>query len=130
MINEQIKVQQLLQRKFLDIKAKNPSFSVRALSKYLEMQPSATNEILKGQRRVSRKIAEKIADKLSLDPSERTDLLKDFPEKLKRNTTSRRTREEDLKALKLTSDQFGLISNWIHFAILSLIRVKNFKSEI
>ena len=130
MMNEQIRVQQLLMQKFLDIKAKNPSFSIRALALRLDMQPSATNEILKGERRVSRKIAERIANKLSLDPSERADLLRDFPEKLKRNTSSRRSRDEDLQALKLTSDQFGLISDWIHFAILSLIRVKDFKSDV
>ena len=129
-MNEQIKIQQLLQRKFLELKTKNPSFSLRALAAKLEMQPSATNEILKGQRRVSRKIAEKIADKLMLDPSERTDLLQDFPLVLKRNTQDRKSRDKDLEVLKLNSDQFELISDWIHFAILSLIRTKAFKSEI
>lgn len=129
-MNEQVKIQQLLQRKFLDLKTKNPSFSLRALAAKLEMQPAATNEILKGQRRVSRKIAEKIADKLMLDPSERTDLLKDFPLVLKRNTKDQKNRDKDLEVLKLNADQFELISDWIHFAILSLIRLKDFKSEI
>jgi len=129
-MNEQIRVQQLLQRKFLDMKSKNPSFSIRALASKLEMQPAATNEILKGQRRVSRKIAEKIADKLLLDPSERTDLLKDFPLVLKRKTKGESAREKDLEVLRLNSDQFELISDWIHFAILSLIRLKDFKSEV
>ena len=117
-------------RKFLELKSKNPNFSVRALALRLGMQPGATNEILKGQRRVSRKIAEKIATKLLLDPSERTDLLRDFPEKLKRNTNNRRMRDRDLEALKLNSDQFELISEWIHFAILSLFRLKSFKSDV
>ena len=125
-MNEQIRVQQLLMRKLEEAKSKNPSFSVRALAQRLEMQPGATNEILKGERRVSRGIAEKIADKLNLDPSERTDLLKDFPLKLKRQTK----RSKDLEVLKLNSNQFELISEWIHFAILSLIRVKDFKSDV
>lgn len=129
-MNEQVRVQQLLMRKFLEMKSKNPQFSVRALAQRLEMQPGATNEILKGQRRVSRKIAEKIADKLSLDPSERTDLLKDFPLTLKRNTQGRKARSQDLEVLKLNADQFELIAEWIHFAILSLIRVKDFKSDV
>jgi uncharacterized protein (TIGR02147 family) len=129
-MNEQVKVQQILMRKFADMKSKNPNFSVRALALRLGMQPGATNEILKGQRRVSRKIAVKIADRLMLDPSERTDLLRDFPLKLERNTQRRRARQNDLEVLKLNSDQFALISDWIHFAILSLIRVRDFKSDI
>ena len=129
-MNEQIRVQQLLQRKFLEMKSKNPSFSIRALASKLDMQPAATNEILKGQRRVSRKIAEKIAERLQLDPSERTDLLKDFPLVLKRKTKGESAREKDLEVLRLNSDQFELISDWIHFAILSLIRLKSFKSDV
>jgi uncharacterized protein (TIGR02147 family) len=125
-MNEQIRVQQLLMRKFQEAKSKNPSFSVRALAQRLEMQPGATNEILKGERRVSRTIAEKIADRLNLDPSERSDLLKDFPLKLKRSTK----RTKDLEVLKLNSHQFELIAEWIHFAILSLMRVKDFKSDV
>ena len=129
-MNEQLKLQQLLTKKFLEMKSKNKNFSVRALASKLQMQPGATNEILKGQRRVSRKIAEKIADRLMLDPSERAELLKDFPNSLRRNTEVRKTRTSELEALKLNSDQFTLISDWTHFAILSLIRVKNFRCDI
>lgn len=130
MMNEQARVQELLMRKFCEFKVKNPSFSVRALATRLEMQPSATNEILKGQRRISRKMAEKIADKLLLDPSERADLLKDYPASLVKNKQLVQARDKMLEALKLNSDQFELISDWIHFAILSLVRVKNFNSDI
>ncbi|MGE3610916.1 MAG: TIGR02147 family protein [Bacteriovoracaceae bacterium] len=129
-MNEQVKVQQMLQKKFLEIRSKNPDFSIRALANKLQMQPSATNEILKGQRRVSRKVAEKIADNLQLDPSERVDLLKDFPLKLKRNSKKQKSQDSDLLALKLNSEQFSLISEWTHFAILSLMRLKDFKSDI
>lgn len=129
-MNEQLKIQQLLMQKFEAYKARNSSFSMRAFAARLGMQPSATNEILKGQRRVSRKLAEKIADQLNLDPSERTDLLKDFPLKLKRNTQARKARTHELEVLKLNSDQFELISDWIHFAVLSLVRVKDFRSDI
>lgn len=117
-------------KKYLELKGKNPQFSVRALAQKLAMQPAATNEILKGQRRVSRKIVEKIADKLQLDPSERTDLLKDFPLKLKRNTERNKQRTAELEVLKLNADQFHLISDWLHFALLSLIKVKDFQSDL
>lgn len=129
-MNEQTRVQHLLQRKFSELKTKNPSFSVRALAAKLGMQPAATNEILKGQRRVSRAVAEKIADRLQLDPSERTDLLHDFPLKLKRNTQKQRARTQEMEVLKLNADQFALISEWTHFALLSLFKTKGFQSDV
>jgi plasmid maintenance system antidote protein VapI len=80
-----VALQTTMRKKFLEYQGKNESFSVRALAKKLGMQPGATNEILKGERRVSRRIAERIAERLMLDPTERQDLLKEFPEKMKRN---------------------------------------------
>jgi len=124
-MNAQIRVQQMLIRKFTDMKVKNPSISMRAFAARIGMQPGATNEIMKGQRRVSRALAEKLADKLLLDPSERTDLLNDFTAQIGENV-----RENDLNVLKLKADEFALISDWVHFALLSLMKVKGFKSDI
>jgi uncharacterized protein (TIGR02147 family) len=120
-----------MRKKLLEFQAKNKSFSVRALAKRIGMQPGATNEILKGERRVSRKIAEKIAEKLQLDPTERMDLLKDFPEKMKRNSKFYPDRNgKELEAMKLTSEQFSHVAEWIHFAILSLMNTSCFKSDL
>jgi uncharacterized protein (TIGR02147 family) len=129
-MNEQIKIQQLLQRKLTEYQAGNRSYSVRALARKLGMGPGPTAEILQGKRRVSRQIAEKIVDRLQLDPSERTELLRDYPVKLRRNTSASRARAQDLEVLKLNADQFEIISEWTHFAILSLMRLKTFKSDV
>lgn len=120
-MNEQIALQTTLKKKFLEYQVRNKNFSVRALAKRLEMQPAATNEILKGQRRVSRKIAEKIAEKFLLDPTERVELLKDFPQKMKRKSKFNPDRNgEELEAIKLSTEHYSSISEWLHFAILSL----------
>jgi uncharacterized protein (TIGR02147 family) len=129
-VNEQTKIQQLLKKRFLEIQSRTPSFSIRSFAEQLGMQPGATNEIIKGQRRVSRKIAERIADKLALDPSERAALLTDFPSKLKRNTKAKKQTSEKNEIHKMNMDQFALISDWVYFAILSLIQIKDFSSEI
>lgn len=119
-----------MRKKFLEYQGKNKNFSVRALAKRLGMQPGATNEILKGERRVSRRIAERIAERLSLDPTERQDLLKEFPEKMKRNSKlSPEKIGKDLAAMKLTAEQFSYVSEWIHFAILSLMKTPNFRPD-
>lgn len=129
-MQEQILIQNLLRKKLQDFQAANASFSIRALAKRLGMQPAATNEILKGKRRVSRKVAERIADKLNLDPFERAELLKNFPQKLKRSSkTLPNKTTETLASLKLSADQFSVISNWLHYAILSLMRTPGFQSS-
>lgn len=129
-MNEQIALQTTLRKKFLEYQVRNKHFSVRALAKKLGMQPGATNEILKGQRRVSRKIAERIAEKLQLDPTERNDLLKWFPEKMRRSSKLNPMRNgKELEAQKLSAEQFSYVSEWIHFGILSLMKTSDFKSD-
>ncbi len=121
--DEQTQIQLLLQSKLTEYRKANPRFSIRALARKLTLQASATNEILRGERRVSRKLAEKITRKLGLDPSERSDVLRSFPE------VSKRRRLSPLAALKINSQQFSVISEWTHFAILSLMQTSKFKSD-
>ncbi|MFZ4715239.1 MAG: TIGR02147 family protein [Bacteriovoracaceae bacterium] len=129
-MNEQQTLQTVLRKKFLDLQAKNKNFSMRALAKRLDMQPSATNEILKGERKVSRKLAEKISERLKLDPTERNELLKDFPEKMRRRSKYVQNKNgQELEAMKLTSEQYACISEWIHFAIISLMKTPEFKHD-
>lgn len=128
-MNHQAYVQTILNKKLVEFRSKNPSFSIRALAKKLGLQPSATNEILKGERRISHKIAEKIADRLLLDPTERMNLLKDFPEKLPRKSKYKEGKATDLNQMKLSTQQFELISDWSHYAILNLIETRNFKQR-
>lgn len=127
-MNEQMIIQTTLRKKLVELQAKNSQYSIRSFAKKLNLQPSATNEILKGQRKVSRELAEKIALRLQLDPTERAELLKHFPEKMKKSQL-RKDSDELNAALKLSSEQFALISDWIHFAILSLMKTKDFKED-
>lgn len=127
-MNEQIALQATLRKKLLELQSKNGSYSVRAFAKKLNLHPSAANEILKGERKVSKKIAEKIALRLQLDPTERNDLLSLFPEKFVRGKTVDNA-ENSLNVLKLSSEQFALISEWIHFALLSFMKTKSFKED-
>jgi uncharacterized protein (TIGR02147 family) len=128
--NAQQNIQNLLNRKLVEFRTVNPSFSMRALAKKIGLQPSATNEILKGQRRISRKVADRIALNLMLDPSERSELLESFPLKLLRNTENSQNREIEMNKVKLNSMQFQAISEPVHYGILSLLRTKNFVSDI
>lgn len=123
-------LQKCLQTRFLELQAKNPSFSLRAFAKKLDLSPSALSELLRGHRHGSRKLATRLASRLLLDPQETHELLKHFDEKKLRPATTQGTWTGDSKDyLKLTADQFQMISEWVHYAILSLIETQGFKSD-
>jgi len=126
---EQVAVQRLLQRKFEELKAKNRRASLRTFAQRLGISAGAANEILKGQRRVSAKMASRLAERLLLDPSESAFLLSQFPDPVrrKRDETARTYRRQ--QALRLTADQFHTIAEWTHFAILSLVRTRDFNAD-
>jgi uncharacterized protein (TIGR02147 family) len=126
---DQIAVQKLLQREFAELRSKNPRISVRAFSKRLGLSAGALNEILKGERRVSAKMAAKIAERLLLSPSDRASLIGLFPKRVRRKHDDAERAAEREEALRLTADQFHAIAEWTHFAILSLVRTRDFRSD-
>ena len=111
-----------LHQKFLELNAKNPGFTKRAFSKKLGISSGALSEILSGKRKISRKMANKLALSLGLDPSEKSQFMQSF------NSGVDQIGPE-LKTLKLKSDEFAVIADWIHFAILSLLKTKDFCSD-
>jgi uncharacterized protein (TIGR02147 family) len=126
---EQITVQRLLRRKFEEARAKNPRYSIRAFSRRVGLSASAANEILKGERRISAKMADRIADRLMLNPTERAELLAAFPPRTRRKRLPGRGEPLTQDLLKLSADQFEAIAEWTHFAILSLVRIPGFKDD-
>lgn len=121
-------VQRVLLTKYEELKSKNPHFSRRAFSQKLGLSAGSVCELLNGQRKISIKLAERIAQKLSLDPQERAELFKLFPEKGLRSKESDDSSKPNY--LRLSADQFRVIGEWYHFAILTLMRTRDFKSDI
>lgn len=127
-MKEQIALQKILLTKYEDLRSKNPSYSRRAFSKKLGLSAGAISELLNGQRKVSIKLAERIAQRLALDPQERSELFGLFPKRVRRKQDL--TDSVDPNYLQLNIDQFRVIGDWYHFAILTLMRSKGFKSDI
>src|SRR5580704_15900576 len=114
-MKEQIVLQKILRTKLDEVRTKNPSFSIRAFSNRVGLSPATLSRILNGKRRVSKKLALKVSDKLMLDPQERSELLEHFP------TVGNALKDEvDLSYLRLTADQYQIVADWRAFAILSL----------
>jgi uncharacterized protein (TIGR02147 family) len=124
----QIEIQKALNTAFVQIKVKNPNISLRAFANRLSISPSSISEILNGKRRVSKKLAEKIVTKLQLDPSEQSSILKHFDLKKEGQLTGS-TKNITKQTTQLDSDSFKSISEWYHFAILSLAETRDFKPE-
>lgn len=107
-------MQMTLNRYFLDLKAKNPRLSQRYFAQKLGISSGALNEILKGKRKISAKLANRIAERLQLDPKSTAG----FIEKSKQDGTR-------IEYQQIRDDQFHLISEWQHYGILNLVKSEN-----
>lgn len=107
-------VQVILNQKFLDLKRKNPRLSRRYFAQKIGVSSGALTEILKGKRKISAKLAAKIAARLQLDPVDTAEFVS--------HTNSAPPTTANIEYLQLRDDQFHLISEWPHFAILNLVK--------
>jgi len=128
-MREQVAIQRVLLNKFEELRSKNPLFSQRAFSIKLGLSSGAISELLNGKRKVSMRLAERIATRLSLDPQERSELFGFFPDRVGRFSGSPST-SADPNYLRLSADQFRVIGDWYHFAILALMRTRDFRSDV
>ena len=60
-----------LQKRFLELKARNSAFSLRAYAKSLKLHPAALSEFLNDKRTFSGKMAKKILSNVPLSPVEK-----------------------------------------------------------
>lgn len=111
--------QELLNQEFLNRRNKNPNFSLRSFAKWLQISPAQLSQMMTGKRTITLKSLKKISDRLALSPVEKKKLMESFlnEKKWSEPTTSK-------KLLNLEEDQFRLIADWFHFAILSLTQIK------
>lgn len=108
--------QTTLHEKYLEMKRRNPQFTLRAFARRLGLSSGALSEILSGKRKVTQKNAQRIAENLCLDPQETRRLLG--------GTTELKDQYHDL-----SHEQFHVISDWWHFAILNLVKTKDFVAD-
>ncbi|RYZ69031.1 MAG: DUF4423 domain-containing protein, partial [Proteobacteria bacterium] len=116
--------QEFLKTEFEKRKKQNPSFSLRAFSKWLNVSPAQVSQMLAGKRTITPETLNKIALRVGSSPLERNDLLSTLVRSL--------VVEHNPKALErklLAEDQFRLIADWYHMAILSLTKLKGSKPD-
>ena len=116
-------------------KSHNSSLSLRAIAALIDLSPSYLSRIISSQRNLSVENAGKIArfTKMSSDENEYFHFLIEVG-----NSSSEIDRELLKSGLKdrdsapvrmLTLEQFKIVADWYHFAILSLASTKAFRSD-
>ena len=106
----------ILNQEFAAARMRNTSYSLRAFAKKLGVPASSVSEVMRGKRLVTRKMAAKMLARLRVDPG----LVPVLTGRLKDNYRSDSRSPEKMEFALLNSDQFQAISEWSHFAILSL----------
>lgn len=90
------------------------------------MSPATVSMVLTGKRRLSRDAAIKVSRTLMLDPQETSELLSHFPD---RRASAIPDPDQGPAYAQLTIDQFRAISEWHHYAILSLLKTEGFRND-
>ncbi|MGZ3653762.1 MAG: TIGR02147 family protein [Bdellovibrionota bacterium] len=101
---------------------RNPRYSLRAFAKSLGVSHTLLSLAMSGRRPLSRKSALRIAERLELPPERAATLL---------SSEGRKPVPHRLAAefALIDLETFNLISDWIHYAILSLIETKGARFE-
>jgi uncharacterized protein (TIGR02147 family) len=117
-MDDQKALREYLQDALIQGRLRNPSYSLRALAQKAGLSPSALSEILSGKRRVTEDRAQKILHKLGTPPERTESIL---------HAISQSPGQKPQQQLSI--DQFYLIADWYHFAILSLAETADFKDD-
>lgn len=116
--------QEFLISEFKTRKARNPNFSMRAFAKWLGISPAQLSQMLAGKRPITFKLMNAMSERLGISPIEKKAL---FDSLLKDKDFVEGAIEK--KVLRLQEDQFRLISDWYHLAILSLTKMPEAKPD-
>lgn len=121
-MQEQIEIRNILVEELEAKRLRNPRYSLRAFAKSLGFSPSALSEVLNGKRRLSKELCLKLADKLCLPPDKIANLKLTFEIGTEKAI--------DMNYLKISADNFRVMSEWYHMAILSLSELEDFESSV
>ncbi|MGZ3694380.1 MAG: TIGR02147 family protein [Bdellovibrionota bacterium] len=115
-------LRQRLAEELAQIRMRNPSYSLRAFARKVGISASALSEILSGKRNVSQFLALRIADRMMWSPETVAELSR-LPRYRKRATNEARPN------VQLSMDNFHAISDWHHYAIISLVETEDFREQ-
>lgn len=120
---------------------RNPRYSMRSFAQSLGLRHSALSQIISGQRSISTKLIQRIFSVLELSSKDQKKIIKSVIQEkqdkgLKRISPSLTTwlkeipsDTESKPARQVGLDEFRIISDWYHTAILELTHLPDFKAD-
>ena len=106
---------QRLQQELAERIKNNPRYSLRAFAKALNASPSSLSAMLNRKRPITEKSVHKLGPAIGLTPQEINQYLHPH-----------RFQTDESQFYQVLNDQFSYISDWYHYGVLELIKVKNF----
>ena len=121
-----------LTNEFSKRKNRNPSYSIRAFARFLEIDHSVLASVFRGKRRIPKKCARKVTQKLDLSPRQSQEFLLSLANMraslVQLSKVPLRTEAHEEKVLS-EDDCFHIIADPEHYSILSLCEMEGFSSE-
>lgn len=126
---DQSYIRSLVKDHISTVKKRNPLFSMRAYAKKLGISVGGLSSFISGKTDYSVETLEKIVTDIIPSPEERKDILKEYNIYLLEKLTEK-TKSSNYDYRLLKEDEIAFIKDWYHYAILFLIRTKDFKLDI
>lgn len=104
----------------------NRAYSLRAFAKSLGLSSGELSEVLRGIRKLSPKSALKISKSLGLTSRE----TKHFLSLVHPDDRSEKEEKRPYQEVRLEADQFDIVGDWYHFAILNLADCHDFRWDL
>ncbi len=117
-------MQNYLRQEFLIRCQKNNKYSLRSFANFLQISHSALSEIIDHKRPLTLKMRQRLALRLGLSPEQMEQM-----EQMNQVSSSSAAPKLGSDYHPLERDQFDIISDWYHSAILELFTVKGFKPQ-
>lgn len=118
---------EILRYEFSKRVQKNGRYSQRSFAKYLGVSHTLLSLVMNGKREPSRELVEKLSERLNYSPEKSALLLEALRERQARKKGIDTPIE--VQANRVSLDQFALISEWQHYAILSLLEIPSTKFD-
>jgi uncharacterized protein (TIGR02147 family) len=121
-----------LRQEFAARRAKNPYYSQRSFSQLLSIPSGRLSELMNGKRRLTIQLAEKIEKGLRPTPETLNLMATSLKiQKTKGFSTGKSDSSNEVDDYHLVAnDHYSLIADWEHFAILSLMDLRDFKNDL
>lgn len=116
----------ILKGVFFKRQSKNPNYSLRAFAKSLGISHTSLSFIFSGKRDINPKFVSKVVDKLDLNFRQRKLFLAEHSHTINNSSSEAEPAEE---FNMIDHDKFSMISEWQHYAILTLLETKDFKMD-